>query len=1054
MGLGLDSFRQVGTGSIEREIKFTDDNGGLRKSGVSRLTARLQGWWNSHVGGDRQPLLHQQKIEGRQSVKQEFFNLLAKTEGEEGARRALQAARLPDDWLENDRPLTNRLVGRILDKAQELRLGNVETNESTLRGLLDARGIRPTLENRDQFRAYYRALQSHPDFGSKTISDSDIGALVDKVDDAQRKQRAGQCRERFPGLSALVKNADPENRNKGGKLPLDPESLRTLGQVPLDPRTLLDDLSRDKGGIGKDYPVIEGVLPDLRESTRLLGKTAWSLDGLKDLKTEVDGHTERLRGMKSDLDLQRDVLHKGYEPMIKDKFELEAKLDEATSDLSDRLDALEEDVNQDLSKRGLRQDTIKWPFGSVPTLEQQVAQIRQRIDSGKVTDPRLIDEIAQIEAGLADPLVGSLKARLQDLDAKIGKTQGQFLVLDALGLDLDTQIQLLQNKSEHITDLAMTHPLSDRALKLDNLIGARTGLTLLDEISERVNSGELVLTEAQDQAFTEAQALWLARVDQLTQEYKDSSYDNLQSIPAPGKHKEMGLNEHPIVRNRKAMRKDLGDLLKRVLPKDELARVLSKESFSKAESTTLSNLDGWQPLQRDMVIMRDGVQRIYKSELIPAGNLHPSLAPDRGHGTSAGVTDSEDHARNLKVSLLKAPGGKTMTTMIGHGVLDMWDIDDPVGRQEANDKGAKEVLEVALSTNDRLKTELLRKDRDDDAPPPRLVHVSVNLISPDSLRNGVGPKAYREKDFTFNQFRAFENNAGEKDLRLFHTGENGEKESTGVRVNVDPITFSFGINAISTGGREKIMRVWDNVYEHNRENMVKFVGDLGNTEDGGVGSVGARPGGFIGDVYDKLDSHRSRLIRESVDYIDYARSLSIKDGDTVSLSRVNQNDRNKKSLQQTEALMAKLRDQTDLVRQMFNSETFRSGKGDPAKMGREILVLQGLAEQCLDFVGATDLGGTMSKGCKSDKDRGGVTDVEVKSKLILRDMGGDMDPNHDLVGDDQGVYYTVSSSSGQLENQQWNTGLMGSKEAGHLKRRIPDPEVRQYLSGLGKFAKA
>jgi phosphatidylinositol-4,5-bisphosphate 4-phosphatase len=1053
MGLGLDSFRQVGTGSIEREIKFTDDNSGLRKSGVSRLTARLQGWWNGKSGDDRQPLLQQQKIEGRLAVKQEFFNLLAKTEGEEGARRALQAASLPDDWLENDRPLTNRLVSKILDTAQELRLDKVNKNENTLREVLDERGIRPTRENRDLFRAYYRAVQSHPDFGGKILSGDQVRSLLDKVDDAQQKLRAGQCRERFPGLSALVKNADPENRNKGGRLPLDSESLKALSQVPLDPRTLLDDLSRGKGGIGKDYPLLEGALPDLNESTRLLGKTAWSLDDLKDLKTEVDGHAERLRGMKSDLDLQREVLHKGYEPMVKDKFALEARLEEATSDLSDRLDELEEAINQDLSEQGRRKDMIKWPFGSVPTLEQQVAQIRQRIDSGTVTDPRIIDEIAQIEAGLADPLVGSLKAQIKDLDTKIEKTQGQFLVLDALGLDLDTQIQLLQNKSEHITDLAMTHPLSDRSLKLDKLIGARTGLALLDEISERVNSGELVLTEAQDHAFTEAQAMWLDRIDQLTQEYQDSGYDNLQSIPAPGKHKEMGLNEHPIVESRKAMRKDLGDLLKDVLPKDELKRVLSKSAFAKAESTALSNLDGWQPLQRNMVVMRDGVQRVYKSELIPAGNLHPSLAPEHGYGTSAGVTDSEDHARNLKVSLLKDPGGKTMTTMIGHGVLDMWNIEDPVKRQEANDKGAKEVLEVALSTNDRIRTELLREGRDDDAPPPRLVHVSVNLISPDSLRNGVGPKAYREKDFTFNQFRAFENNSGEKDLRLFHTGEDGEKESTEVRVDVDPITFSFGINAISTGGREKLMRVWDNVYEHNRENMVKFVGDLGNTKDGGVGSVGARPGGFIGDVYDRLESHRGKLIQDRSDFIDTVKQ-NAKDGKRMSVPGSSQDTRNKKDIQQSDTLMAQLRDQTDLVRQMFNSEDFRSGKGDPAKMGREILVLQGLAEQCLDFIGATDLGGTMSKGCKSDKDRGGVTDVEVKSKLILRDMGGDMDPNHDLVGDDQGVYYTVSSSSGQLENQQWNTGLMGSKEAGHLERRIPDPEVRQYLSGLGKFAKA
>ncbi len=69
-------------------------------------------------------------------------------------------------------------------------------------------------------------------------------------------------------------------------------------------------------------------------------------------------------------------------------------------------------------------------------------------------------------------------------------------------------------------------------------------------------------------------------------------------------------------------------------------------------------------------------------------------------------------------------------------------------------------------------------------------------------------------------------------------------------------------------------------------------------------------------------------------------------------------------------------------------------------------------------------------------------------------MGGDLDPDERLEGDDQGVYYTVSSGSGLLENQRWDTGLAGSKEARHLKARLLDPEVRQFLCGLGKFAKA
>ena len=167
------------------------------------------------------------------------------------------------------------------------------------------------------------------------------------------------------------------------------------------------------------------------------------------------------------------------------------------------------------------------------------------------------------------------------------------------------------------------------------------------------------------------------------------------------------------------------------------------------------------------------------------------------------------------------------------------------------------------------------------------------------------------------------------------------------------------------------------MHEHNTTNMIKLVGDLG---DGAFGARGARPGGFVGEVYDRLETMRNDA---SADPADRASAA---------------------------ALMGQLRGQTDLVRGMFTEETFKQGNGDTAKMGREVLLLQGLAEQSLELLKDTDLAGTRSKGCKSDKDRGGVTDVELKSKLILQDLGGEMNPDEKLQGDDQGVYYTVSAS--------------------------------------------
>jgi phosphatidylinositol-4,5-bisphosphate 4-phosphatase len=609
----------------------------------------------------------------------------------------------------------------------------------------------------------------------------------------------------------------------------------------------------------------------------------------------------------------------------------------------------------------------------------------------------------------------------------INATQRDLDIFVALGKELEHQVTLLDAKSAYVDEMRLTDPLTDRSVKHSNLVWAHAGDALLEQLQKDVEQGKPPLTDTQKVALDMVQMEWTGLVMERGHEYRESSDpESLQSIDAPSKRNQ---DTHPIVQGKRDTLESLrGKLEEAGIPKKTLDQMFSKSSLGRAEREALSGMQTWQPLSRDMVVMRDGVMRTYKSEITPAQFIDRRLGVDKGHGvsggTSAGVKDGEDHARNLKVSRLIDPGGKVMTTVVGHGVLDMWDVRDETRRQEVNKEGAKEVLEVALSSNDRLRASLTDPERDPHAPPPRLVHVSVNLISPDTVRDVVPIGAfhdYQERTYTFNQFRAFDSNSGPgQELRVFDP-QNPDGEGT-ARVDVDTITFSFGINGIATGGTQHILfGAWDNVHEHNTRNMVKLVGDLGQGE---FGARGARPGGFVGEAYDRLE-----ILRD--------------DPESTPAQK-----------QEAERLMGQMRGQTDLVRTMFTEETFRIGKGDTAKMGREILVLQGLAEQALDLAGATDLAGTMSKGCKSDKDRGGVTDVELKSKLILRDMGGDMNPDERLEGDDQGVYYTVSSSSGQLENQRWNTGLSGSKESGKLKARLPDPEVRQFLSGLGKFAKA
>jgi len=936
--IGIHSFRQVSGGVLEREIKLDRDGGqGLRQSGSSRLAARFMGWIKGSSEAQRQ-----QKIQDRIQVKQAFVSLLEKTEGKDAALRALGACGLPKGWERDDRPLTNRTVRQVLEKAQQFRMEVVRSNEKLLAGAL--KGLHGP-EHRDLRAAISRAVRNDARYGSEKLNESDIQALRRQAEDDLRAVRQSQCEERFPKLSGLVKGAP------------DGAALRN---VNLDASEIVSGLREIYRGQADRYPLLHDCLDGFDRATDLLGRQAWNRDGLAGLARDLDAHINSLRALRNQM------------------------TDECTG-------------------------------RALVYLERQA---------------RHLEAVANLEHARSQPDWNGQEMELLRREvitgSLVGPAKQESDLYDALAEELDHQINLLEAKRAYVQEMRLTDPLTDRSVKHTGLVWAHAGQTLLDRLEQDVHDGRLALDGRQLQALATLKAEWQALIADRGQQYQDSSnVDALQSIPAPSKDNK---DTHPIVQ----VKRDTLDLLRRKLeeagvPKQTVQSLFSRESLARAERQALAGMDTWQPVNREMVVMRDGVMRTYTSKIVPAQFIDPSLGVDLGGrvgGTSAGVKDSVDHARNLKVSTLADSSGKVMTTVVGHGVLDMWDVQDPAQRQAANRRGAKEVLEVALSSNDRLRRSLTDPNRDPNAPAPRLVHVSVNLISPDTVRDLLplsSLRDYKERTYTFNQFRAFEENSGPNQrLRVFdpqHPG--GNRTAT---VDVDAITFSFGINGIATGKAQHFLfGAWKNVHEHNTRNMVKLIGDLG---EGTFGARGARPGGFIGEVYDRLEA--------------------LRDDPGAAPQRK----------QEAERLMGLLRGQTDLVRTMFTEKVFREGKGDTAKMGREILVLQGLAEQGLDLVGATDLAGTMSKGCKSDKDRGGVTDVELKSKLILRDMGGEMNPDERLEGDDQGVYYTVSASSGQLENQRWNTGMGGSKEAGHLKQRLPDPEVRQFLCGLGKFAKA
>ncbi len=644
----------------------------------------------------------------------------------------------------------------------------------------------------------------------------------------------------------------------------------------------------------------------------------------------------------------------------------------------------------------------------------------------------------QLQTVLAPPAAGSP-----------ANAEGQALQ-QGLVAELRHQADLVTAKLHSLNDIREDHPLSEKNVAYNTRLWAHAAGYVMDQAKTYLDAHPPGI--GKDQAKAQLDQAKLA----LTQQY-DQAYNTASSDRHVEAWSEANKKTHPAVQGKNAVLAQLRtDLANAGVPPKKIEELLGKESLADARRTALNNNQAFAPMRHEMVVVKDGVVGHYESNIVPASQINPRFAREYAkndpggpgnppHAARAGVAavtkDDEHHARNLKVSTLERIGAngqpERMATVIGHGVLDMWDIEDPDARATANARGAHEVLEAAISTNARIKEEALNRANLGNPTPPgpvKIVHVSVNLTTPAPLRekpvlkqmlgavSGKNMEDYQEKTYTEAQFAAFKANSTEGNgghpigfkidddrQQPLPPGMAPMGQDADISVDVDVISFSFAINGMATGSGGAALLgsgTWGAVYEHNRGMMEKFVGDLG---DGAFGSKGTRPGGFIGQVMDGLDPNNAAQ----------------------------------------KALLDKMQAQANTVREMFTTEAFKKGNGDPAKMGREILALQAMAEQALDMTQNVGLAATMSRGCKSDKDRGGVTDVELKHKLMVEDMGGEIEYDKQL-GDEDQIAYNETAVTG-FRNQGLSTGLLGSKEFSHLKQRVPDAATREYLAGLGNF---
>ncbi|MBV8406523.1 MAG: hypothetical protein JOY64_02760 [Alphaproteobacteria bacterium] len=454
----------------------------------------------------------------------------------------------------------------------------------------------------------------------------------------------------------------------------------------------------------------------------------------------------------------------------------------------------------------------------------------------------------------------------------------------------------------------------------------------------------------------------------------------------------------------------------------------ASESLEKARVKALDTAQAWQPVSQAMPVTRNNLTRTYTSEIVPArqlgGAVGRSYVNAGLHGVSAANRDDANHARNLQVSRLTRPDPvtnqpKVLSQSVRHGVIDAWMIPTATARTQANQRAATEVLTTAVehTTPRAFKDALLAKAAAGIVNQPgKLTHVNFNLTTPSPTREfGTyisRSKDYREWTFTDSQFRAFEALQGAQTFTIDDDRNPvAVVQNQPVRVDVDTITFSFGVNDFAMGNYSAAFVVVD---AHNTENMRKLVGDL---------AVKTPPNGVVGETIRKIDA-----------------ALQVQPA-PVNASEL-------------ERLRQALVDQTDVVREIFNKGGYKSSHGDPYQMVRHTMRLVDTSALALAALGDPDAAITVSQGCKSGKDRGGMADVENKAQAIIEDMGGTMVPEVAPTGEDGVIYRTVGAMSGQSRVQQQNTGLPGSKNASEVEARIGDADALAYMKGYADQAKA
>ena len=433
----------------------------------------------------------------------------------------------------------------------------------------------------------------------------------------------------------------------------------------------------------------------------------------------------------------------------------------------------------------------------------------------------------------------------------------------------------------------------------------------------------------------------------------------------------------------------------------------------------------WSTISRDMKLTVDGQEKIFNSTMTPVKELNPGLYEDGVNGIPSGNRLSE-HVSNLFKTELRDENGQKLFTGYRHAVLDAaGEKNDNLREQKARQRARELITTIVMDrfADDIGSDDPLKGGKTQDHP-IEFTLSSVNLLNPISYFGN-------EKKMTDNQLNALR--------ALMPQNNGGNQEPVRLRIGDRDVWIKPKIRAFNTPANK-----WSS-----GSVLGKYFWKQAEEQTGNRAAISDMFGQNFLNTRVSLNELANSANEETV----YSRFVSSLDPDS-DVGRF-MSDPRRSAAEKKNVFMLSLE-----INLIMNNALFRDPSFDAFELPARLALLNDM------------LGNVTCFNCKSGKDRTGHLDVVAKQLAVkmnsfaggnaLEFMSNKCSIVRKLSGksyatkDDAQNFTRLAAESGNLEVQQLNCGMKGSKvnKVSGIVEHFGGSNVFKFYTGAAKFAKS